>query len=167
MRQLSCLCSNNAGYRANVIRAGRKVNEYIPHYISEMVKQNLAELNIPIKKARVGIFGLTYKENCPDIHDTKIIDTINDLNQYGANVLVFDPIADPKISKQTFNIDLKKWNELKNLHVLVIMVAHKQFQEMDTKKILGILNKKAVIMDIKGIIEPKKYQRSGVKIWQL
>lgn len=159
--------ASEAGYKANLILAGRKVNEYMPKFIAENVVKQLAKLHVPIQKARVGIFGLTYKEDCPDIHDTRIIDIVHELEDYSMSVIVHDPIAEPAIAKREFNIDLKKLSQFKDLDVLIIMVAHKQYKQMDSKKILSTLKDKGVIMDIKGIIDTKKYKETDVTIWRL
>lgn len=159
--------AEEAGYHPNFILAGRKVNEYMPKFISANVINQLMQRNIPIKNARIGILGLTYKENCPDIHDTRIIEIINELTEHGMKVLVHDPIAETSIAKRDLNIDLKKWDELTKLDVLIIMVAHNQYKKMSHKKLTSTLKNNGVIMDIKGILNPSKQEINNIKIWRL
>jgi UDP-N-acetyl-D-galactosamine dehydrogenase len=159
--------AEKAGYHPNFIIAGRKVNEHIPKFITDNVINLLAQHGISNKNARVGILGLTYKENCPDIHDTRIIEIINDLTAYGMKILVHDPIAEAVIAKRDLNVTLIKWSELNKLDVLIIMVAHDQYKEMSHKKLTSTLKNTGVIMDIKGILNPRKKKIDNIQIWRL
>lgn len=159
--------SQELGYYPEVINAARRVNEYIPKFIAEHTVRKLINSGCKISEARVAVLGVTYKENCSDVHDTKVINLINELTAYGIHVLVHDPIANQKDVMQLFKINLTKWDKLINLNAIIIAVADKEYIKLDVQQFARMLAPKGVIMDIKGIIDVKKIQNLGITVWSL
>lgn len=156
-----------AGYSPKFIMAGQEVNEYMIKYIVEQTIKNLVELEIPIKKARVGVLGITYKENYPDFHDSKVMDLIDILTEHGLTVLAHDPIANYEHATSEFDINLVKWDQLTDLDAVILAVPHKQYHELQSSDFKKILKGKALIMDIKGILSPAKISIPGIRLWQI
>jgi UDP-N-acetyl-D-galactosamine dehydrogenase len=113
------------GYHSNLIMASRLVNEGISKFIASEAIKKLIQLDVPVRKARVAIFGLTYKENCSDLRDTKVIDIIHELQSYGIQVMVHDPIADALEAQKEYHITLAPWANLKDLDAILLTVSHK------------------------------------------
>lgn len=133
--------ADEIGYHSELILASRYINELIAKYIVNEVIRKLIEFNLRIKESKVAILGFTYKKNCPDLHDTKVIDIIRNLKSYGVDVLVHDPIADAKIARTAYGIHLCPWKDLKNLNALIISVGHKQYQETPSIEYIKKLKK--------------------------
>lgn len=159
--------AKEVGFNPDVILAARRVNEQMPKFLADTAIKKLIQLGVPIKGARIGVFGLTYKENTPDVHDTKIIDVINELKSYATEVLVYDPVADKASAKKLYGIELKHFEDLDNLDAIFIMLAHEQFVRMDPLKLKQILKDKGLIMDVKGILDAKEFEDSSMILWKL
>lgn len=156
------------GFHPEVILASRRMNEQMPRYIVDSTIQELKKQKIAIKDAKVAIFGLTYKENTPDVHDTKVIDLIQELKNVGIDeVVVHDPIADKQSAKKIFDIDLKSWDELQDIDVIILAVAHNQFMKLDKHKVRPLFKHSGLIMDVKGILDPVQFNNTLIKIWRL
>lgn len=159
------------GYHSQVILAGRRINDDMGKYVAENIVKNLIKSDIPVKAAKVAILGFTFKENCPDTRNTKIINIIKELNEYGINPLVVDPIADENEANKLYGINFSKIEDIKDVDCVVIAVAHDCFKEYDRKKIDSLFkneeNYKKVLVDIKGILDRKEYESLGYNYWRL
>lgn len=156
------------GYYPALILAGQKVNNnMIEHLAGETIR--ILSLNRKnIKNTRIGILGISYKENYPDFHDSKTIDLIKILNSYDAHILAHDPIVDYNLVKNTYTINLVDWEELIELDALVLAVAHKEYCELNIDRFRKMLNSNAVIMDVKGILDKSQFTASsGIHLWQM
>lgn len=159
--------AKEAGYHPDVIQAGRRVNDYMVKFIAEQTVKKLIKKGIPVKRARVAILGVTYKENCPDMHDSRVLDLIKELELYDIEVIAHDPLADPNIAKNKFGIELHPWENFIDIDAIILAVAHKQYLEIDPKHLQTILRRHGVIMDVKSILNPKDFEETGITLWQL
>ena len=125
--------AKEAGYYPELIQAGRRINDYMAKFIVEKTIKSLTHLTIPIKRARIAILGFTYKENCPAVHNTRVIDIVNELTSYGAHVLIHDPIADNKIVHDLYNLDLVAWQDLVDIDAIILVVAHDYYLRIRSK----------------------------------
>lgn len=145
------------GYHSQIILSGRQINDEMGKYIGQNTIKKLVLADKKVKGAKVGIMGITFKENCPDIRNTKVIDIINELREYGVDVLVYDPIANKDDVKSEYNIDLVSYENLQKLDAVLIAVEHEEFKKLDIKDIKNMQNKKnPIIIDIKGIFDKDK-----------
>jgi UDP-N-acetyl-D-glucosamine/UDP-N-acetyl-D-galactosamine dehydrogenase len=159
--------SEEAGYYPILIHAGRRVNDLIPKFIARETIKKLIHLNTTIKKARIGVLGFTYKENCSDYRDTKIINLIKELSSFDTEVLVHDPIADSALVKADYDIQLVSWDELNNLEAIILAVSHKEYLTLNKNEFSKKLINAKLIMDVKGILDPKQFLGTGINIWQI
>lgn len=159
--------AEEAGYHPDVIQAGRRVNDYMTKFIAEKTIKKLIHLGIPIKKERIAILGLSYKENCPDLHDTRVIDLIKELKSYDTEVVVHDPIADYQAAKDQYDIELQPFDSLTGFDALIIAVSHKQYAALSTAQFQKILHRHGLLMDVKGILNPNDFINTGITLWRL
>jgi UDP-N-acetyl-D-galactosamine dehydrogenase len=120
-----------------------------------------------VKNARVAVLGLTFKEDCPDLRNTRVVDIVTELESYGTNVMVHDPIADPGEAEQYYGIRLTDWEDMVQLDALILATAHKQYKELPIETLLGKLNPKGTIIDVKSILAPAPIKENGYDIWRL
>lgn len=140
------------GYHPEVILAGRRINDGMGTYIAEkLVKLLIHADGGSIRKARVGILGLTFKENVPDLRNSRVPDIINELREFDINPLVHDPLADPKEAMDEYGITLCDWSELRELDGLVFAVPHRNYTEMTPTQLLSPLKNPGAIVDVKGM----------------
>ena len=157
------------GYTSQIILAGRKLNDSMGKYIAETTVKKLISNDSKIKGAKIGIMGITFKENCPDVRNSKVNDIILELSEYGIDPLVFDPIADKDDSKNFYNVKLCNLEELSNLDALIIAVAHDVFSNLQNKDLLGLFSKmhKPILIDVKGIRNRDEMLKCGFDYWRL
>lgn len=159
--------AEEAGFHPEIILAARRINENMPKYIASEAIKELIHLNKAIKGARIAIFGLSYKENTPDVHDTQITALINELKSYDTEILVYDPVADVDSAKRIHGIDLVSWDKLTNLDAIIIGIGHKEFVTMDKSQLKSLFKNKGLLIDLKGICKTEDFKDSEVKLWQL
>ena len=158
------------GYHSQIILAGRRINDDMGKYIAEQTVKQLIAADKPIRSARIGVLGMTFKEDCPDARNSKVNDIIVELKEYGISPLVCDPVADKDDVKKFYGIDLVDMSELKDLDCLIIAVAHKEFKALSRDALLGMLRhdgSKGVVVDVKGIRTRKEFEEACCKYWRL
>ena len=155
------------GYHSQIILSGRRINDDMGKYVAENVIKHLIKADIPVKNAKVGLLGFTFKENCPDTRNTKIVDIVNELNEYGISPIVADPAADADEAKRLYGVEFVDMEALKELDALILAVAHEQFKEMTMEQFDSMYKDKKVLIDIKGILDRKKYEEAGYLYWRL
>jgi UDP-N-acetyl-D-galactosamine dehydrogenase len=159
------------GYHSQIILSGRRINDDMGKYVTENIIKNLVKADIPIKNARVAILGFTFKEDCPDTRNTRVIDIVHELNEYGINPIITDPVGDAEEAFEEYGIEFSRMSELENLDALVIAVAHTEFLNMDIvdidKMFNPVANKQKVILDIKGMLDRRKVEKLGYNYWRL
>jgi UDP-N-acetyl-D-galactosamine dehydrogenase len=163
--------AENLGYHSRIISAGRRINDDMGKYVAEALVKNLIKADISIKRAKVGLLGFTFKENCPDTRNSKIIDIVNELNSYGINPIIYDPVADKDEANIEYNVSLVDLNEINNLDALIIAVSHKEFETMKIedfdKLFVAKRNEDKVIVDVKGILNKSEVEKLGYNYWRL
>ena len=155
------------GYHSQIILAGRRINDDMGKYVAENLVKNLIAADKPVKNANVAILGFTFKENCPDTRNTKIVDIVNELGEYGISPLIADPIADSEEAKRLYNVQFVPMSQMKNLDALILAVAHDEFKEISMSEFDGMFKKEKVLIDVKGILDRKEYESKGYLYWRL
>lgn len=158
------------GYHSQIILSGRRINDDMGKYVAESVVKNLIKSDLAVKGAKVAILGFTFKENCPDTRNTKVIDIYKELQEYGITPIVVDPAADAAEAKRLYNIDFEGMDAVKDMDAVIIAVSHEQFTGMDKEKIKRFFakdNKKKVLADIKGILSRAEYDNDEFCYWRL
>lgn len=149
--------AESLGYYPEVIYSGRRVNEQMPRFVADKVIKLMIKKGQTILNAKVLLLGVTFKENCPDIRNTRVVDIVDELQAFGCNVDIYDPWADPKEVKYEYNIKTLSISPLEGgrgvYDAIILAVSHKQFLQLDYKKLMN--SDKAVIFDIKGVL-PKE-----------
>ncbi len=155
------------GYHSQIILSGRRINDDMGRYIVENVLKSLIKADIPVKHAKVGILGFTFKENCPDTRNTKIIDIVKELNAYGIYPIISDPVADAVEAKHLYNVEFVNMDVFSDLDALILAVAHKEFQSLPQGIFDGMFRDKKVLIDVKGILNRHEYEQAGYIYWRL
>ena len=140
------------GYHPNMILAGRRLNDDMGGYIASRVIKLMLKKNIEVSKARILILGLTFKENCPDLRNTKVIDIIDELRDYGISVDVYDPWVDAREARDVYNIQMIQSPESEKYDAVVIAVAHNEFKEKNADYFRSLVKEKSVIFDVKNLL---------------
>lgn len=157
------------GYHSQIILAGRKVNDGMGEFVADATIREMVQAGLAPAKARVGVLGITFKENCPDVRNSKVNDILNRLNQYGINPLVCDPWADASDAKASYGVDLVSLNDIKELDALIVAVAHDKFVEMNSEDIKGLFaskpNSEKVLVDVKSILDKSDFE--DFRYWRL
>ena len=155
------------GYHPQVILAGRRINDGMGKYIAEQTIKKMIASGSLIKGARINILGLTFKENCGDLRNSKVIDIILELESYGLTVSVTDPLADPDEALREYEINLKTWDELPQAESLLIAVAHSDYMKLTPNDIKEKLLPNGTLIDVKSVFELESMRNAGYQIWQL
>ncbi len=158
------------GYHSQIILSGRRINDDMGRYVAEAAVKNLIKADIPVKGAKVVIFGFTFKENCPDTRNTKVIDIYRELGEYGITPVVVDPAADAKEAKRLYGITFEGIEAIKDMDAVIVAVAHEEFLDFDKNKVSSFFNShhgKKVFMDIKGLFDRKEYLTEDFIYWRL
>lgn len=157
------------GYHSQIILAGRKVNDDMGKYVAKNVIKQMIQAKQELTNAKIGVLGLTFKENVADVRNTKVTDIITELEDYGLDVLVHDPIAEADTVYREYGIELVDEAQLKDLDCLVLAVPHDVFKEKYTLDVIDTLykNDKKVLVDIRGIFDRQQAEEIGIQYWNL
>lgn len=159
------------GYHSQIILNGRIVNDSMAKFVSEATIKKLIQSNKKIKNSRIGIFGLTFKENCPDIRNSKIIDVIKDLKEYGVETIVVDPWVKKEDAKREFDIDLISLEDVKDLDGIIMAVAHEEFVSLNLDELNSfykeVEDERKVLIDVKGIYNIDDLNSTDYTWWRL
>lgn len=157
------------GYHSQIILAGRKVNDDMGKYVAKNVIKQMIQAKQELTNAKIGVLGLTFKENVADVRNTKVTDIITELEDYGLDVLVHDPIAEADTVYREYGIELVDEAQLKDLDCLVLAVPHDVFKEKYTLDVVDTLykNDKKVLVDIRGIFDRQQAEEIGIQYWNL
>lgn len=159
------------GYHSQIILAGRRINDDMGKYVVENLIKKLIWADISIKKAKVAILGFTFKENCPDTRNTRVIDIVTELKEYGVTPMIADPAADAEEAKREYGIEFNKVDQVKNMDAVILAVAHDEFKQLEMTDIEKFFktgpNKEKVLLDIKGLLNRKEYEAAGYGYWRL
>ncbi|UJF34581.1 nucleotide sugar dehydrogenase [Paenibacillus hexagrammi] len=157
------------GYHSQIILAGRKINDDMGKYVANNTIKNLIKAEQPVKGAKVAILGITFKENCPDVRNSKVIDIIKELEEYGVDVLVHDPVAKKEEVWEEYRINLVNKQDLKYLNCIILAVSHNEFKDGYGLEFFNglYLDKNKVLIDIKSSLNKKDCIEKGYLYWSL
>jgi UDP-N-acetyl-D-galactosamine dehydrogenase len=179
------------GYHSQIILSGRRINDDMGKYVAENTVKKMIQANKPIKGANVAILGITFKEDCPDSRNTRVIDIIRELKEYGVNVQVIDPVADAQEVEEEYRIHLNRLEDLRGVDAVIFAVAHEEFINLSLQEIKdwyracpnhlfsaindevaatienGCENNKNVLIDVKGIFDRKEAEELDYLYWRL
>lgn len=155
------------GYHPQVILAGRRINDSMGKYIAEQTVKQMIASGMQIKGACVNIMGLTFKEDCADLRNSKVIDIIDELKNFGIETQVYDPEADPKEALQEYGVTLSTWDQLSKADAIVFAVAHKKFKEFSNAVLATKLKEGGIFVDVKAAFPKEEIQKSGFRVWRL
>lgn len=159
------------GYHSQVILAGRRINDDMGKYVAENCVKKLIASGKAVKDAKVAILGFTFKENCPDTRNTKIIDIVRELREYGINPVLADPCADSDEAYNLYHVKLSSLNDIKDMDAIILTVAHTTFTSMTLDQVNDFYrsgdNNKKVFLDVKGVMDRNEYENAGYTYWRL
>ncbi|WP_296009655.1 nucleotide sugar dehydrogenase [uncultured Adlercreutzia sp.] len=158
------------GYHSQIILSGRRINDDMGKYVAENLVKRLIANSVPVKDAKVGIFGFTFKEDCPDIRNTKVIDIINELREYGIEPHIFDPIADNSEIEKFYGVETASFGDIEDLDAIVVAVGHNELKKMklsEWRKLFGSRSDAQIFFDIKGIYPKREAEDAGFDYWRL
>jgi UDP-N-acetyl-D-galactosamine dehydrogenase len=155
------------GYQPDVILSGRQINDGMGKFIAEKTVKQMIAAGRKIKGSNVLILGLTFKENCEDLRNSRVIDVIQELKSYGVNVLVHDPVAKVKEAKEEYGVNLVDLDQVENLDAIVAAVAHDSFRSMSLASLVEKSGSGAPFMDIKSAFDRTKLAEAGFLVWRL
>lgn len=155
------------GYHPQVILAGRRINDGMAAFVAQQTVKQMIDSGSSIKGAKVVVLGLTFKENCPDIRNSKVADLVRELQDYGCDILVHDPIADPVEAKHEYGLALTPWEKLPQAEAFVAAVSHHQYQDMPISDLLMKLNPGGVFIDVKSAYSNQAITKMGFRAWRL
>lgn len=155
------------GYIPQVILAGRRINDGMGRYVAQQTVKEMIHAGHCVRGCTVTVLGLTFKEDCPDLRNSKVIDIIRELEDYGIEVQVHDPLADPAEALHEYGVRLVPLGELRPAAAVVAAVAHRQYREMSVEELKGLLGDGPVVADVKGIYDPSAVRAAGIRLWRL
>jgi UDP-N-acetyl-D-galactosamine dehydrogenase len=155
------------GYHPQVILAGRRINDGMGKYVAEQTVKNMIANGLAVKDADVIVLGMTFKENCPDLRNSKVIDIVNELRTYGVRVHVHDPIASSDECMHEYGVTLESWDALPRACAIVAAVAHTEYREMGLKQLTSKLVPGGVFADVKSVYTAEEVRALGFQSWRL
>lgn len=156
------------GYEPQVILAGRRINDSMGKYVAEQTVKRLIHAGISVKGARVVVLGLSFKENCPDIRNSKVVDVIRELKDFGCHVHVHDPLVDPQEALAAYDLALEPWETLpRGADALVAAVPHRAFLDRPFSEVQALLHSSGVFMDVKSAFDLESLRASQREVWRL
>ncbi|PKO88919.1 MAG: nucleotide sugar dehydrogenase [Betaproteobacteria bacterium HGW-Betaproteobacteria-12] len=155
------------GYHPEMILAGRRINDGMGKFIAEQTIKQMVRNGHPVKDCPIVVLGLTFKEDCPDLRNSRVIDVIRELESYGARVVVHDPVADAREARHEYGVDLVAWDDLPPSAAIVVAVNHREFKNRTTADFLSRLKENGVITDVKSMLDRTAFADAGVDLWRL
>jgi len=159
--------ADKLGYHPQVILAGRRINDGMGKYIAEQTVKQMIQNGFPVKAAKINVLGLTFKENCPDLRNSRVIDVIHELQSYGADVHVHDPVADTQEAVHEYGVTLTPWEGMPKAHALVMAVAHRQFGARPVRDFVDKLEPGGLFVDVKCQADAAALREHGLSVWRL
>jgi UDP-N-acetyl-D-galactosamine dehydrogenase len=155
------------GHHPQVILAGRKTNDGVGKYIAEQTIKQIVQKGHPVNGANIAILGLTFKEDCPDLRNSKVIDIIRELQEYQCNLMIHDPLADAEEAMEEYGVTLTDWENIKDASAVIVAVAHGQYKSLSAIDFESITTNNAVLMDVKSTLDRSALEQSDIDIWRL
>ena len=158
--------AEEVGYHPQVILAGRRINDTMGQHLAQRLIKLLIHADIPVKCARVGILGLTFKENVPDLRNSRVLDIVTELRQFGIEPLVHDPVASADAARRVCGLQLTDWDGMKQLDAVILAVAHRHYLEMPSEHLCACVRPDGVLMDVKSALDPAALP-AAIQYWSL
>lgn len=155
------------GYHPEVILAGRRINDGMGKFIAEQTVKMLVRAGHPIRDQPIIVLGLTFKEDCPDLRNSRVIDVIREFESYGAKVVVHDPVADAAEAHHEYGVDLVEWEKLPKAGAIVAAVNHKHYKNLPVGDFVAKLQIGGVVTDVKSMLDRDAFAQAGVTVWRL
>jgi UDP-N-acetyl-D-galactosamine dehydrogenase len=160
------------GYHSQIILNGRKVNDSMGAYVAEAAIKEMIEAGMAPKKATVVVLGITFKENCPDTRNSKVVDIINRLREFEIDPIVADSWADVEIAKREYGVELVPFENVPKADCVIVAVGHREFRSMSTMKLKelfkeNIPDEEKVLIDVKSLYRKDELDASGMRYWRL
>ena len=155
------------GYIPQVILSGRRINDGMGKFIAQRTVKEMIHAGHNILGATVTVFGLTFKEDCPDLRNSKVIDIIRELEDYGIDLQVCDPLADPAEAMEEYGVALTPFDELRKSQAVVIAVAHREYAVLSPENLLAMMTGSPLVIDVKGIYDRQLLESNNIRVWRL
>ena len=155
------------GYHPQVILAGRRINDGMGKYIADQTVKLMIQAGSAVKGAAVNVLGLTFKENCSDLRNSRVIDVVRELASFGASVHVHDPVADPADALREYGVQLTPWDELPRADAIVSAVAHRAYEQYSAEALVAKLVPNGVYVDVKCRADAAALRAHGIQVWRL
>jgi UDP-N-acetyl-D-galactosamine dehydrogenase len=155
------------GYHPQVILAGRRINDGMAKYVAEQTVKNMIQNGVSIKGSKVIVLGLTFKENCPDLRNSKVIDVVRELESYGIAVHVHDPLASPKEALHEYGVELVQWDHLPKASAIVAAVSHAELAARSVDEYVEKLHPGGLYVDVKACADQAAFEARGMHVWRL
>ena len=160
--------AEETGYHSQVILSGRRINDSMGQYVTESLIKLMAKSGVPISGAKVAVLGLTFKENCPDTRNSRVVDIIHELHEYGIEPVVCDDVADKDGAEREYGLELTAFERVKNCDAVILAVAHDEFKALSRSDFDALYkNETKILLDVKGILDRKTFESAGYKYWRL
>jgi len=159
--------ADKLGYHPQVILAGRRINDGMGKFVAEQTVKHLIQAGFAIKGAHVNVLGLTFKENCPDLRNSKVIDVIRELESYGITVHVHDPVADSAEAVHEYGVQLTPWEHLPKACATVLAVSHAEYKAHSVDEYAAKLAPGGLFVDVKCLMDPAALKAKGLHVWRL
>ena len=165
-------CAEMLGYHSQIILNGRKVNDSMGGFVADAAIKKMIEAGLAPKNATVLILGITFKENCPDTRNSKVVDIINRLKEYDINPVVADEWADVEVAKKEYGVELTPISDLPKADCIIVAVGHNEFRNMSMSQLKALFksecaDEKKVLIDVKSLYRMDELKASGLKFWRL
>jgi len=159
--------ADKLGYHPQVSLAGRRINDGMGKYVAEQTVKHMIQAGFPVKAAKINVLGLTFKENCADLRNSRVIDVIQELRSYGADVHVHDPVANAAEAVHEYGVELTPWEQLPRAHAVIMAVAHREFNARPIDDYLAKLETGGLFVDVKCQVDADSLRTRGVSVWRL
>lgn len=157
------------GYHSQIILSGRRINDDMGKYVVENTVKKLIQSGVNVKDAKVAILGFTFKENTPDTRNTRVIDIVEELKEYGITPIIVDPVADKEEAKHEYGLEFEELTDVEDMDALILAVSHDEFSELTLEQIGTFYDdvENKVLIDIKGALDRREYEDAGYIYWRL
>lgn len=155
------------GYIPQVILAGRRINDSMAKFVAERTIKHIIKADINVRGARVNVLGLSFKENCPDLRNSKVADLISELKSYGMEIHVHDPVADPEEARHEYGVELVSWEGLPRADAMIVAVSHRQFLDRPVTDFQSKITSNGCFIDVKSQFDPTSLREAGISVWRL
>jgi UDP-N-acetyl-D-galactosamine dehydrogenase len=159
--------AEEAGYIPQVILAGRRINDDMGRFIAHRTIKEMIRAGHDVNATRVTVLGLTFKEDCRDLRNSRVVDVIRELRDFGVPVQVHDPIADPEEAEREYGLQLSRWEDLQPAGAVVVAVAHRQYRALGPDELKRLMKTSPVLVDVKGLYDRDAMKRAGLRCWRL